>query len=338
MVKMTISKENLSDYKEKYEKAEKLVEEESCHDPETEPYRSHYAAKDILIEMVNNLKNVLIEFSNTDNDTDDSRIYKYILGFIYKDTGRICVWTEDLTTGERYLLNCINLLEPYKLHPECVNAYLGALNQIGILWSNRQNAEKSMKYLSESEDLYKEFKKSNQTPLTIYDIFGTKDEIENGKGLDVFEKTHTLTLYYLAQIIGTLGDLHKSAVYCHTTLKRQLEFNDYESIDWALNAATLSQYFFSNNRNTESRHHLAAALFMMDKHESEMYRPDMTEDERGAVLETFHHRSADVMRCWAKYGLNLLIESKNRLLEDTDENDGESTKGKGIIFLFNFFF
>lgn len=135
----------------------------------------------------------------------------------------------------------------------------------------------------------------------------------------------------MAQIIGTMGDLHSSAIYCHTTLKRQLEYDDYEPIDWALNSATLSQYFFANNRYTESRHHLAASMYMMDKHEQQMFTPDMSEDQKGAIRETFHHRSADIMRCWAKYGLNLLLDSKNRLLEDDKKN------GKVRHFLLFFF-
>lgn len=315
---MTITKENLSDYKEQYEKAENLVELDSKHDPETEPFRSHYLARDILVGLQNTLKNVISEYEGNNGNEEDIRTYKCILGYIYKDTGRICVWTEELSSGETYLQQSIEILEPYKLDADCINAYLGALNQIGILWSNRQNAAKSKEYLIRSEELYTQFKSSKQTPLTLYDIFDNKIENDTGKGLDILEKTHTLTLYYMAQIIGTLGDLHKSAIYCHTTLKRQLQFDDYEPIDWALNAATLSQYFFTNNRNTESRHHLAAATYMMDKHEEQMYTPNMSDDERAAVREIFHHRSADIFRCWAKYGLNLLLESKNRLLNDDD--------------------
>ena len=322
---MTIIKEKLSDLKEKYEKAEKLVEEESKNDTEVEPYKSHYAAKDILIEIQNNLKNILFEFSNSDQD-GDALVYKCILGYIYKDIGRICIWTDELSNGEQFLQKCLDTLEPIKLNAECVNAYLGALNQIGILWSNRQNPLKSKEYLKRAEELYKEFKGTGNIPLTIYDVFGTKHEVEVGKGMDVLEKIHTLTLYYLAQIYGSLEDLHGSAMYCHTTLQRQLDFNDYEAIDWSLNSATLSQYFFMNNRNSESRHHLAAAQYMLDKHESEMYTDQQNEEERGAILERFRHRSADIMRCWAKYGLNLLSESKNRLINDTGDDDEDSDK------------
>lgn len=321
---MTITKETLTDYKEKYEKAEKLVEEDSKLDPETEPYRSHYAAREVLIEIQNNLKNSLNDV--TDPESADHRTYTHILGYIYKDTGRICVWTDEFAAGEQYLKKCLELLGPHRMDAECVNAYLGALNQIGILWSNRHNATESHRYLLEAKSLYEEFKATGQRPLTIYDIFGTRDEIETGKGADVLEKTHTLTLYYLAQIVGTLGDMHMSAAYCHTTLKRQLEYDDYEPIDWSLNAATLSQYFFNRNRNTESRHHLAAAQHMLDRHERTMYTPGMNEDQRAAVLETFHHRSSDVMRCWAKYGLNLLVESKNRLMEEQASATAEDSE------------
>lgn len=317
---MTISKEVLSDYKEKYEKAEKLVEEDSKLDPETEPFRSHYAAREILIAIQNNLKNSLADVAE---DSEDGRMYAHLLGYIYKDTGRICVWTEEFAAGEQNLRKCVDLLSEQRLRPECVNAYLGALNQIGILWANRQNAAESQRHLLEANQLYDEFKATGERPLTIYDILGARDEIDTGRGADVLEKMHTLTLYYLAQVSGTLGDMHGSAVYCHTTLKRQLEFDDYEPIDWALNAATLSQYFFNYNRHTESRHHLAAAQYMLDQHEQRMYTPRMNAEERAAVLETFHYRSADVMRCWAKYGLNLLQESKNRLMEER-EADGRS--------------
>lgn len=326
---MTVAKEKLSDYKEQYEKAETLVEEDSKHDPETEPFRSHYAARNVLLKLANNLKNELekcttdaMAEAGADSDTiaEHIRTFTFILGFVLKDAGRICIWTEELSTGEIYLQQCLDCLEAVRLDAGCINAYLGALNQIGILWSNRENAKKSHEYLQLAADLYGQFKESGQLALTIYDVFGTKDEIVAGKGMDVLEKTHTLTLYYLAQIVGSLGDLHKSAVYCHTTLRRQLEFDDFEPIDWALNAATLSQYFFANNRMTESRHHLAAANYMLDRHEQQMYTDGMSDEQKAAVREVFHHRSADVLRCWAKYGLNLLLESKNRLLEDDDDD------------------
>jgi hypothetical protein len=40
--------------------------------------------------------------------------------------------------------------------------------------------------------------------------------------------------------------------------------------------------------------------------------------------ERFRHRSADVARCWAKYGLMLLSNSRERLMSEENENEGEA--------------
>lgn len=37
----------------------------------------------------------------------------------------------------------------------------------------------------------------------------------------------------------------KAAHYCHSTLKRQLEHNAYHPMEWAINAATLSQFYIN---------------------------------------------------------------------------------------------
>lgn len=70
---MVIPKEILSDYKEVYEKAFKLVNEESKNDPSTEPFKSHYAARDLLVQMKENLKNDLVSLqaAEADDGIDD---------------------------------------------------------------------------------------------------------------------------------------------------------------------------------------------------------------------------------------------------------------------------
>lgn len=64
---------------------------------------------------------------------------------------------------------------------------------------------------------------------------------------------------------------------------------------------------------------MAAATHIMEEFEKVMVKPEMTDDEKNSIEEVFRHRSADVSRCWAKYGLNLLSDSRDRLLmEDAD--------------------
>ncbi|XP_005183489.1 KIF-binding protein [Musca domestica] len=325
---MVIPKEILSDYKEIYEKAFKLVNDESKNDPPTDPYRSHYAARDLLLQMKENLKNELVsvQAEEADDGTDDFT-YKVLQSFVCRDLGRIYVFCEEPSTGEKCLQDCLNLVQDRKLEPPAIIPYMGAMNEMGIIYANRTEYKKSFEYLAEAEKSYKEFMQTKKSPLAITDVFGTADEIEPGKGLKELESLYTLCSFYLAQVYGHLGELEKSAQYCHMTLRRQVEAKSYEPIDFALNAATLSQYFIGQNMFKQARHHLAAATLVMSEHEATMLTPpNLTEEQKADIQETFKHRYADVARCWAKYGLALLSASKDRLFNDDETKLAEDAK------------
>jgi len=81
------------------------------------------------------------------------------------------------------------------------------------------------------------------------------------------------------QVYGVLEDNLKSAVYCHNTLRRQVESNDYDPVDWALNSATLSQYFMERGGFKQARHHLAAASLILDRYQEELKTLEGTEEE-----------------------------------------------------------
>lgn len=248
---MTASKELLTDLREKYEKTEKLITEDSKSDPPNEPYKSHYAAKAILLELTENIKNHIETLKTSDTpDEDEIQRFKFILGHISVDLGRVFNFTEETSTAEKYLNESIDLFSQYESHPSAMCAYLSALNENGILCMNRGDTQKSKEYLIKADNIYNLFNETKLVPLTIHDLFNHRDE-EVMNGGKILEKLNTLTLFYLAQVFGSLGNLEKSAVYCHTTLKKQLLQNDFEPVDWALNAATLSQFFCTNNRFTE---------------------------------------------------------------------------------------
>ncbi|XP_065355835.1 KIF-binding protein [Calliphora vicina] len=325
---MVIPKEILSDYKEVYEKAVKLVNEESKNDPPTDPYRSHYEARDLLLQMKENLKNSLVsvQAEEADNGVDDFT-YKVIQAFVCRDLGRIYVFCEEPSTGENYLNECLDIVKDRKMEPNAVIPYVGAMNELGIVYANRSEYKKAHEYLIDSEKSYKEFTSSSKKALAITDVFGTEEEIEEGKGPKELESLYTLCTFYMAQVYGHLGELEKSAQYCHLTLRRQIEAKSYEAIDFALNSATLSQYFIGQNMFKQARHHLAAATLVMAEHEAQMLTPaDLTDKQKQDIQETFKHRYADVARCWAKYGLGLLSASKDRLFNDDDDKLAEDAK------------
>lgn len=315
---MTISKEQLSDIKEKFELAQKIVEESKSDS--LEPYKNHYKSREILSELETKLEKIIADTG----DAKDLLVFKAILGYVLKDIGRINSFVEETAQSDAYLNKSLNLLEDYQLEPEAVICYVDCLNQLGILWSKLDDNEKSKQFLIRSEKVAKDFKATGKTPLTIFDIFGTSDEIEKGKGEESLEKTCTLTYFYLAQVYGTSGELETSAKYCHVTLKRQLELKDYEPVDWSLNAATLSQYYFGKNMLKQSRHLLAAANYMLANYADELEKKELTEDQRAAALENLKHRTADVDLCHGKYCIYILATSIERLMQENEESKKES--------------
>lgn len=315
---MTILKEKLSDFKEKIELAQQLIEE--CKSDTLEPYKNHYRAREIYIDLESKLQ----KFVNEAEDEHDKLVFKTILGHVQTEVGKINLFVEETNHSEAYLNKSLDLLQSDQLEPESIIIAVETLNHLGILWSKLQNIDKSKEFLLKSEQVVKDFKEAGKQPLTIFDVLGTSDEVEKGKGEDALEKSCILTYFYLAQVYGTAGDLEVSGKYCHLTLKRQFELNDYEHVDWALNAATLSQYYFGKNMLKQSRHLLAAASYMLGSYADELEKKELTEDQRAAAMENLNHRTADIDLCYAKYCIYILKSSIDRLMTEDEECSKET--------------
>ncbi|CAI5774549.1 KIF-binding protein [Podarcis lilfordi] len=161
-----------------------------------------------------------------------------------------------------------------------------------------------------------------------------------------FEKVYTHTLYYLAQVYQHLEMIEKAAQYCHTTLKRQLEYSGYYPVEWALNAATLSQYYLTKQCFMESRHCLAAASVIFGQAGQV---PSAEDNETEQDQQDLRQRRAEIARCWIKYCLNLL-QGARKLLEDNigeldpdrqselkaqqkkEEDEKEEDRKKAVLF------
>lgn len=64
---------------------------------------------------------------------------------------------------------------------------------------------------------------------------------------------------------------------------------------------------------------MAAATQILLEYQRDSIMPSMTDDEKKSTEETFNHRLADVNRCWVKYALNLMSDSRDRLLRDSPD-------------------
>ncbi|KAL4640878.1 KIF1-binding protein [Arapaima gigas] len=265
---------------EKFRRAQYLTDVESKRDPENDPFRSKYKARETLKEIYSIIKS----FDSEENDSEDNEaeqlgvdgepgyrnahpgdspaglratrlgVTEYFLGVNH-------VETEELSAGEEHLMNCMKLLDKCLVSRENVSVFIQARNQLGILWAGRDEIEKAQGFLESAESIYIRYmKEDGQPPTDLTEFFvGEEDELSQQERTKRFEMAYTHTLYYLAQVYKNMEQYEKAGRYCHITLQRQLEFDQFVPLDWAINAATLSQYYITKSRYMEARHCLAAA-------------------------------------------------------------------------------
>ncbi|KAJ8248266.1 hypothetical protein GJAV_G00240170 [Gymnothorax javanicus] len=314
---------------EKFRRAQNLSEIQSQKDPENDPFRSKYKARELLKEIYGDLKS----FDTGENDIEDNDqsegeeksesaeitgednsigyagdspagLRTARLGVIEYYLGVNHVETEELSAGEEHLMNCIKLLDKCRVSQENISVCIQARNQMGILWAGRDETGKAQGFLETAESMYVRYMKEvGQPPM---DLERTKR----------FEMAYTHTLYYLAQVYKNLEQYERAGRYCHSTLQRQLQFNQFVPLEWAINAATLSQYYITKSCYMEGRHCLAAASVIAglagDVPSEAAARENEGEYEK---REQLRQKRAEISRCWIKYCLNLLQDAK-KLLED----------------------
>ncbi|XP_068204500.1 KIF-binding protein-like [Palaemon carinicauda] len=238
-------------------------------------------------------------------------------------------------------------VSPIAVSPLTVALAISCHNQLGILWSNRTQFPRAKQHLERACLLYTEYQQRNSSPpRTIGSLFSSISQVDEGweeNGMNALEKLHTHTLYYLAQVYGHMGMDEKSAGYCHSTLKRQLSCKDCDLIDWAVNAANLSQFYLRREKFRIARHLLSSALKVLSQYEFEVRRDVQDEDceEATTMHEKFDKSNADVQRCWGRYCLVLLQFSVDRAIPDDESSTNvrepeeleEDTLDKELEFL-----
>ncbi|KAI7805501.1 KIF-binding protein [Triplophysa rosa] len=325
---------------EKFRLAQELSEVESKKDPENNPFRSKYKARDLLKEIRCSLKKIEIE-EEVSNEADCESGQVVDEG-LENDAGKACagdspaglrsariavleyhlgvnhIETEELSAGEQHLMTCMKLIDKCTTTRENVSLYIQARNQLGILWAGRDEIEKAQGYLEIAESMYLLYmKEDGQPPMDLEDFFVPEgEELSQQEKTRRFEMAYTHTLYYLAQVYKNLQQYERAGQYCHTTLQRQLEYKQFVPLEWAINAATLSQYYITKTCFMEARHCLAAASIIATlageiPSEAAAKESEAESERREELLQ----KRAEIARCWIKYCLNLLQDAK-KLLED----------------------
>ncbi|XP_040292072.1 KIF-binding protein isoform X2 [Bufo bufo] len=325
-----------------YQRAITASEVESKTDPENEPYRSKYRARELLREA-----RALLG----PEEGDETRLLAARLAVIQLRLGVNHTETEEMSAGEEHLVKAAGLLERCRLSHDCVSIYLQAQNNLGILWADRGEIIIAQTYLEAAESLYCQYmKKIGKPPIDPDEHFKPEEQnLTEQERAKRFERVYTHTMYYLAQVYKHLKQDEKAAQYCHTTLQRQLEYDGYNPVEWAINAATLSQYYLGKRQleydgynpvewainaatlsqyylgkqcYMESRHCLAAADVIFSKAgqipSSEAEKENEAEQER---LDHLRQKKSEIARCWVKYCLCLVEDARKKLEDNIGELD-----------------
>ncbi|CAH1404386.1 unnamed protein product [Nezara viridula] len=293
--------------KEKFLKVNYLMKEASKTDPENEPYKSKYEARDILNDMTN-----LIVQHNQEEIAQNQLLD--LLAVVCCLSSIIAYDVEEISTGTELAKKAYDMVAN-AMSPSRILCAMTCLNNLGFWASNQENYSPAQEYLELSESLYIRYNSEIKAPALEFEELFTGEKSFKNQDND-YEKCHTQTLFYLAQVYAKNNNPSKAAKYCHVTLKRQLT-NIEDVIDWALNSATLSQFLIEQNAFVAARHHLAASTVIMENYSKkidELLSADPENEELKAKTETARHRLADIYRCWAKYSIFLLNGSKERLL------------------------
>ncbi|XP_044051846.1 KIF-binding protein [Siniperca chuatsi] len=334
---------------DKFTNAQNLTDVESRNDPENDPFRSKYKARELLREIYCSLKSFEAGEGEEDGggESGDQRpteppteppvdgqredvfgqgfsgdspagLRAAKLGAVEYYLGVNHVDTEELSAGQEHLMNCMKLLERCRVSCENVSLFIHVRNQLGILWAGRDETETAQGFLETAESIYQHYMNEDGSPPTDMSEYFTTEEklLTHQERTKRFELAYTHTMYYLAQVYKNLGQTERAATYCHSTLQRQLKLNQFSPMEWALNAATLSQYYITKGRYMEGRHCLSAATVISglagEVPSEAAAQESETESER---REQLRQKRAEIARCWIKYCLNILQDAK-KLLED----------------------
>uniref|UniRef100_A0A8C5AFE9 KIF-binding protein n=1 Tax=Gadus morhua TaxID=8049 RepID=A0A8C5AFE9_GADMO len=318
---------NSSDWRaicEQFTTALNLTEVESRKDPENDPFRSKYKAREILREIYSALKN--FEATEADSETSGERGEEQVVDgekdgqCFYGDSpagwraaklaaveyflGVNHIETEELSAGQEHLMNCMKLIDKWSTSSMNVSLVIHVKNQLGILWSGRGETETAKAFLETAEGTYLRYmKKEGSPPTDMTEYFSTEENqlTHQERTKRYWKRNDILYTHYNLFSVKVNSETELSATYCHSTLQRQLQLNQFNPMEWALNAATLSQYYI----NKVSCHYARRVV-----------RPGHSRDQ-------LRQKRADIARCWIKYCLNLLLDAKKALEDNIGELDGD---------------
>lgn len=227
-------------------------------DPEENPYKSKYEGRKLLEKALEDVERLL----PGTRDVEQSERGEEMVARLQLHMGNNLYACEEVPGAEVWFNKS---LEKYlrlksRLKPQYFIHIQDVLNQLGMLWCNRQGHAEGMNFLRRAQIMFV------NRPQEVRD---TCDQQSDNK--------YTLTIFYLAQAYGGLAKPGLSARFCAETLSRQLQHNSavrpkemmekdpFDCKDWVGNCCSLSEYFSNEGMFWTAEYLLYSAAVMCEK-------------------------------------------------------------------------
>ncbi|CAE6920212.1 unnamed protein product [Symbiodinium natans] len=231
----------------------------AVEDPEDNPYKSKYLAREILEVAVKDLEALVAEEVSVKLADRGREVFARLLLFL----GKNCYFCEEVPQAEKYFIRSLEryLRSTLRLDPEPFCFIQDVFNQLGMLWCNRGGHKEGMNFLRRAQVMY------SRRPQAVRDA--CEERCENN---------YTMTMFYLAQAYGALQKPTLSAHFCAETMSRQLESNSFglrsqeinerdpfDAKDWIRNCCALSDFFINDGMFWTAEYLLHSALVMCER-------------------------------------------------------------------------
>eukprot|EP00300_Choanocystis_sp_HF-7_P007943 c15606_g1_i1.p1 GENE.c15606_g1_i1~~c15606_g1_i1.p1 ORF type:complete len:634 (+),score=169.64 c15606_g1_i1:44-1903(+) len=281
-------------------------------DPAT-PFNSKYTARERLIVERGRICDAIGHpnqppTSESEFPTDGPKRLLNLLAVVDFKIGTNFVTTEENHAGQMYLEHALKRLE--LVCSDFAVDYLDGLNQLGVLWSNREEFPKSMEFLQRAERFYKDLSAGEQTKKLFLENVTEEERAMHGDKLQPntdmarVEELYTLTAFFIAQVYGHMGKSESSAEYCQLCLQRQL--NDFEVlnlVDFAYNCIGLYNYYVLCNQLVQAEYSLHAAEYVLTRGDRPASGKGFQEKEGGMP-----QAMAELHKTWGRfYGMLLRL-------------------------------
>ncbi len=224
--------------------------------------------------------------------TSNELIYSCLNGILYYYLGTFNGSNEDQSVCEEPFTKSLKFFNslPTLIKMRYLNFYQEIFNNLGIIYYNRGEIKRGLQHFAKAEQVYKVFLSLTDYNFTndfsyfmdkcssLYNNDNTNntnnnDErnilfsfiVDGGINKKNFEHNYTLTVFYYAQAFTKLGFRKKAIHFCSLTLKRQIEYNEYDLKDAVNNCMNLSDFYMESQNFAQTEYILFCAMSLLPK-------------------------------------------------------------------------